>query len=387
MSRVRVLLVIDSIDDHAGGAERFVIGLAKALPPERYEVLVATTRHSGGALMDELAAAGIRHVDADRRARFDVLALGRLARAMRRERIDVVHANKYGSNVWSTIFGRLTRVPVVIAQEHTWAYTGQRVRPLVDGRVIGPLCDAFIAVSTADRDRMIELEHVRPDKVVVIPTAYIPRDGGASGDLRAELGLAPGTPLVGTVAILRPQKALHVLLDAFAIVARERPEPHLVLAGGGDSEEDLRAHAAGLPCADRIHFLGLRQDAGAVWAALDVGAISSDFEGLPIAALEAMHNGTPLVATAVGGVPDLVADGVTGLLVPRRDPAALAAGIADLLEDADKRARFAAAGAERVAEYGLDALIERTTALYERLLARPGSRAAAGRARTGSPPA
>lgn len=381
MTRVRVLFVLDSIDDTAGGAERFVIGLAQALSPERYEALVATTRQAEGALLGELQAAGVRHVDACRRGRFDVRGLWRLLRFLFTERIDVLHANKFGSNVWGVLFGRLARVPVVIAEEHTWSYTGQRLRPLIDGRVIGPLSDAFVAVSTADRDRMISLEHVRPEKVEVIPTAYIPRAGGGGADVRAELGLEPGVPLVGTVAILRPQKALEVLLDAFAIVAAQRPDPHLVLAGAGESEAALRAQARDLGLEERIHFLGLRQDVNAVWRSIDVGAISSDFEGTPIAALEAMVNGTPLVATAVGGVPDLVQDGVSGLLVPPRDPQALAAGLLRLLDDPDERAAFAAAGERRVGDFSLDTLVERTEALYERLLARPGRRAERGRRR------
>lgn len=379
MRRTRVLLVVDSIDDRAGGAERFVVGLARVLSPERYEVLVATTRHSAGGLIAELEAAGVRHVDVGRRNRYDVRELWRLLRFVQKERIDVVHANKFGSNVWGVIIGQIARVPVIVAQEHTWAYDGQRMRPLIDGRLIGPLCDAFVAVSTADRDRMISLEHVRPEKIDVIPTAYIPREGPGGADLRVELGLDPGVPLVGTIAILRPQKALDVLLDAFALVARERPDAHLVIAGTGDSEAELHTHAAGLDLGERIHFLGLRQDVNGVWRSLDVGAISSDFEGTPIAALEAMVNGTPLVATAVGGVPDLIEDGVSGLLVPRRDPQALAAGIVRLLDAPQERAAMAAAARLRLDDHSIDRLGARIEALYERLLARPGRRAARAR--------
>ena len=379
MSRTRILLLVDSINDTAGGAERFVVGLAQALSADRYEVLVATTRVAGGALMDELEAAGVRHIDVTRRTRFDVSALWRLFRTMRTEQIDIVHANKYGSNVWAVVFGRLARVPVVIAQEHTWAYSGERVRPFLDGRLIGPLSDAFVAVSTADRDRMISLEGVKASKIEVIPTAYIPREGADGDDVRVELGLDPGTPLIGTVAVLRQQKALQILIDAFAIVAHGRPDPHLVLAGTGVSEEELRAYAAASGVGDRIHFLGLRQDVNAVWRSIDVGAISSDFEGTPIAALEAMFNGTPLVTTSVGGLPDLIDDGVSGLLVPRRDPQALAAGLLRLLDAPQERAAFAQAAALRLDDYRLDRLVGRVEALYERLLARPGGRASRAR--------
>ena len=383
MRPIRVLMVIDSISDTAGGAERFVVGLAKAMAGEGYEVLVATTRQASGELMGQLDAAGVAHVDVVRRSRFDVPNLWRLFRSLRRERIDVLHANKYGSNVWAVIFGRLARVPVVIAQEHTWAYSGERVRPFLDGRLIGPLSDAFVAVSTADRDRMISLEGVRPEKIEMIPTAYIPREGADGADLRIELGLDPATPLVGTVAVLRPQKALGVLLEAFAILARERDAPHLVIAGTGVSEAELHAQAASLGLSGRIHFVGLRQDVNAVWQSLDVGAISSDFEGTPIAALEAIFNSTPLVTTSVGGLPDLIDDGVSGLLVPPQDPAALAAGIQRLLDDPSEREAMAAAARERLGDYSLDRLVARMGDLYRRLLERPGRRAARARREAG----
>ena len=376
MRRTRVLMIVDGIDDYAGGAERFVVGLAVQLSKERYEVFVATTRVAGGVLLDVMRDADVKHVDFSRRQRFDVRALARLLRFIRDERIDVIHANKFGSNIWGTLLGRLARVPVVIAQEHTWSYSGERVRPLLDGRFIGPFSDAFVAVSTADRDRMISLEHVRPKKIVVIPTAYIPReDASGGGDVRAEIGVGAQTPIVGTVAILRPQKALGVLISAFAIVAQAHEDAHLVIAGAGESDAELRALAARLPVRDRIHFIGLRQDVNAVWGSFDVGVISSDFEGTPIAALEAMKNGTTLVATRVGGVPDLIEDGVSGLLVPPQDPPALAAGIERLLDDPAECAAFAAAAERRLDDYSIDRLGATMEALYERLLARPGRRA------------
>ena len=116
----------------------------------------------------------------------------------------------------------VAQVPVLVAQEQTWSYEGQPLRKVLDG-VIGRVASSFVAVSSADRDRMISRERVPAEKIVVIPNAFVPREEGPPGDLRAELGIAPDAPLVGTACQLRPQKALHVLVDAFARVAETRP--------------------------------------------------------------------------------------------------------------------------------------------------------------------
>jgi len=367
--RTRVLYLVDAVTDDAAGAERYVMALAQSMPRERYEVYLCTTRFASGRFLDDLRDSGVRHIDLARSGRFDVAPLGRLLRLLRRERIDVIHAHKFGSNIWASVLGRLARVPAIVSHEHSWSYEGQPERRLTDRFVIGKLSDAFVAVSEADRARMISLEHVAPAKTAVIPTAYLPREDVPAGDVRAELGIEPGVPIVGALGILRPQKALDVLIDAFVILRRSRPETRLVLAGSGESEVELRAYVTELGLDDVVHFLGHRNDADSVWQAFDVAAMSSDFEGMPVAAFEAMANGVPLVATRVGGLPEVIEDGVSGLLVPRRDPQALADAIGRLLDDPDLRARIAAAGRERVLDYGIDRLRDRTIDLYDRLLA------------------
>jgi len=371
-ARTRVLMLVDSLYDGTGGAERFAVGLAAALPPERYEVAVCATRTSEGSLPAGLEAAGVGQFALGRRGRFDVLPFGRLARHLRRARIDVLHCHKFGSNVWGTLIGRAAGVPVVIAHEHTWSYEGQPLRRFLDGRVVGRLAHRFVAVSEADRRRMVQVEHVPEERTLTIPTGYVPRTEAAGGDLRAELGVDDGTPLVGTVAQLRPQKALDVLIDAFARLPEELGSARLVIAGEGPSRADLEQAAARLGVAERVHLLGTRTDVGAILAALDVAAMSSDFEGLPLFAFECMTSGTPLVATNVGGLPEVIDDGETGLLVPARDPAALASALERLLRDPALRERLAAAARERARDYELPAIAARFGRLYDELLAERG---------------
>lgn len=367
---IRVLMLVDGIGPNAGGAERMAIGLSGALADRGHEVTVCVTRDAGeGSARVPLERKGVRVIALDRRpGRLNLRAFRPLVRFLREQRPQVLHAHKFGSNVWGVLFGRLFRVPVVIAHEQTWSYQGNPGRLVVDS-AIGRLADRFVAVSSADAESMVSRERVPRDKVVVIPNAYIPRPEPDGPDLREELGIDPSVPLVGTAAVLRPQKNLEVLLDAFVIVARELPHARLLIAGKGERGEALRAYAAGLECADRIRFLGLREDVGNVIRGLDVVAMSSDFEGTPLFAAECLANGAALVATRVGGLPDLIEDGVNGRLVPPRDPDALAGAILELLRDTERRNRIERAARDSAEDLSIERVAARFADLYRTALA------------------
>jgi len=191
-------------------------------------------------------------------------------------------------------------------------------------------------------------------------------------DLRSELGLTSETPLVGTAVVFRPQKALEVLLEAHARLLRSMPDVHLAIAGDGPTRAEVERRARELSLDGHVHFLGHRDDVDAILRSFDVAALSSDFEGSPLFVLECMANGTPIVATAVGGIPQMVLDGETGVLVPPRDPEALAAAIGHLLVDPERRAMLAAAAANRLSDFGIDAVARRFADLYETLAAEAG---------------
>jgi glycosyltransferase involved in cell wall biosynthesis len=361
------MMLVDRIAAESTGAERLVVGLAASLPRERFEVSVCTTRSARGPLVAELTRADVACIDLRRRFRLDVLPLARLARILRRERCDVLHAHMFGSNVWGSLIGRLCDVPVVIAHEHSWSYEGKPWRRLIDGRLIAPLATRFVAASESDRERMVTHEGVPRAKTVVMPNAYIPRSNGTPAELRIELGLPETTPLIGTIAGLRKPKALDLLLEAHALVVRDHPAAALVLVGQGPCRRALERRAAELGTAEAVHFLGIREDVGGILDSLDVGAISSDTEGTPLFAIECMAHGVPLVTTAVGGLPDLAAGGAA-LLVPRRNPVALAAAISRLLVDSAARAALARTALLRAQTLHIEQVAGRYGDLYERLL-------------------
>lgn len=157
-----------------GGAERFVTGLAVHLPRNRIEPWVCSTRHGEPQAIRALSEAGIPHINLGRNSTWQMHRLGRFAALLARQRIDVLHTHKFGSNLWGALIGSACRVPVILAHEHNWSYEGARLRVWLDGQVIGRLATRFIAVSEANRERMIRVERVAADKVLVMPTAYIP---------------------------------------------------------------------------------------------------------------------------------------------------------------------------------------------------------------------
>jgi glycosyltransferase involved in cell wall biosynthesis len=290
-------------------------------------------------------------------------------------RTDVLHAHMFLPNVQAALLGPATGVPVTISHEHAWSHTGGRYQGLIDRRFVSRRVDAAIACSSAVRDRMVDGDGIPADRVVVLPNGIEGRSPTPGRDVRAEIGIAPGAPVVGSVGALRDIKRFDVLIDAVDRVRRSRPDVRLVIAGDGDERGALEEQIARLGLGETVVLLGARGDVPDVIAAFDVAVTSSDAEASPLSVMEYMDAGRAVVATAVGGIPEIVEDGAHGRLVPRRDPDAMGEAILALLDDPAERRRLGdAARARREAEFGLDVMVRRLEALYERLHARAGGR-------------
>jgi glycosyltransferase involved in cell wall biosynthesis len=340
-----VLLVVDNLTDDSGGAERFVVDLALELQILCDRVVVAATREISGALPVLLRDAGIGVFSVGRRKKSDIWRLVRLRKFIRSEQFDVVHSHKFGSNFWASIISFSARVPVHISHEHTWSFSGNRIRQLLDRYVVARLSDMIVAVSRADRERMIAVERIPSRKITVVSTG-VPRSAFASKlaeatDLRSELGLLAESQIVFTAAMFRPQKRLDRLISAMAKVRTELPDAHLVLAGDGPERASLVELSRELDLQDSVHFIGIRSDVDQLLRQSTLAALSSDFEGLPLFALQAMACGTPLVATNVGGLTELIDNGVSGLLVPTQSDAALAGCLTAALAEPELRTKLA----------------------------------------------
>jgi glycosyltransferase involved in cell wall biosynthesis len=372
--KLRVLTLVDK-PTVTGGAERLAAVVAMKLDPARFESVLCASRQTDEPLLDrELEEAGIGVLALGRRSTLDLLAWRPLV-SLLRDGVDVVHTHMFGSNVWGTVLGRLSGVPVVVAHEHTWSFQGRPLRRFLDRELVARWADVFVAVSGEDRRKMIEVEGVDPAKIRLIPNGIPSPANGAGADVRTELGIEPGAPVLGVVCELRAQKALEVLFEAAALLLVEFPTLKVLVAGDGPERARLEEGARRLGVADTVLFLGIRRDVPAVLTAVDVAVLSSDYEGSPLSVMEYMAAAKPVVSTRVGGVPELVQEDVHGLLVDPRDPEALAEAVARLLRDPALAKRLGAEGRKRQQrEFSLEAMVGRIEDLYEELWLASGRR-------------
>jgi glycosyltransferase involved in cell wall biosynthesis len=362
-----------------GGGERLAVENAVLLDNDRFERSLCITRwddrlermEPARSLLARLAEEDVRVIKLRRSSKTDVAAWRPFFRLLRDENVDVLHAHMFGSNIWGAVLGRLAHVPAIIAHEHIWAYNSRGLRPFLDREVIARFSNAFVTVSEESRRLMIEHERIHDGDIVVIPNGIASLPAGDGAGLRAELGIARDAPVVGSVGNLRAQKAYEVLIEAAVQLRRTSgPDLRVLIAGEGPERPALEELIDNRGMAGTVLLLGMRSDVPDILAALDVAVCCSDYEGSPLAVMEYMDAGLPVVATRVSGLPDVVVDEETGFLVPPRDPEALAGAIAQLLGDADARKTFGARGRElRRKLWNLDTWIRRIEELYERLLA------------------
>lgn len=382
--RIRVMRVIARLN--VGGPALHAALLTERLDPGRYESVLVTGSEAP-AEGNYLALTGRRlerlvvvpALGREIHGARDAIALAQLVRLMRRERPVIVHTHTAKAGMLGRLAARLARVPIVVHTYHGHVFRGYfspaKTRLfLALERWLGRHTDRLLTVSPAVRRELLALGVGTPDRLAVLPLGLdlapflAPRPAGAPG-LRAGLGLPAATPLVAVVARLVPVKAHETFLEAAALVAAKRPEARFLVVGDGERRAELEALARRLGLARSVAFLGWRADLPAIYRDVDVVALTSRNEGSPVSLIEAMAAARPVVATAVGGVPDLVEDGVSGYLVEPGQPAAVADRVLALLDDPERREAFGRAGRKRV-DPAFDAarLLRDVDALYRRLI-------------------
>jgi glycosyltransferase involved in cell wall biosynthesis len=371
--------------------------ISERLDPTRFESIVCATRFSAherdkdtveGAAV-ALRRAGVRFLGLNRRTRAHAWAWWPLVRLLHNERVDVIHAHKFGSNIWGVVFGRLCGVPVVVTHEHGWSFEG-RAKMIMDRQLIARGSNALVAVSREDRRRMIELEKISPETAIFVPNGIPALPPPSGRDVRAELGIGAADPVVTTVGFLRRPKAMDVLIEGAARIAPRFPGLRVLIVGEGADRPVYEALIDRLGVQRTVKLLGLRSDVPDLLAASDVAVLSTNSEGSPLSVMEYMDAGLPVVATRVGGIPDLIDHGVQGLLVDPQDPVGLGDAIARVLSDPEEARHMGERGRERRRrEFDIDVMVENLQNLYLELFAktRRGRREAPIRpARAAAPP-
>jgi glycosyltransferase involved in cell wall biosynthesis len=364
--KIRVLEILASL--RRAGAERMAVSLACRLDPRRFETGVVSLFDAfPGGLEPVLAEAGVDTWHLGKHSGFDPRMVARLYRVMRAFRPAVVHTHSYVLR-YSLPAGLAARTGAMVHTVHNLAAKEVDLAGRLIHRAAFKRRVAAVAVGEQVRRSFRELYGAEP--AATIPNGIdleAFRRPGARQRWRQENGFAEGDFLIASVARLEPQKNPLGLIESFAQAFGDAPHPHLLLAGDGSLREIARECAVRRGVAGRVHFLGVRAEVAEMLAACDLFAMSSHWEGSPLAVMEAMAAGLPVVATAVGGVPELVADGETGLLVPPGEVRTFAAALASLAGDPDRRHELGAAAVRRAAAFSVDAMVASYAGLFERL--------------------
>lgn len=353
------------------GGPEFDCVLLTGEPDAREGSMEDEARHAGAVVID------VPHLRRSLSPVGDLLALLWLFRYFRRERPAIVATHLAKAGTVGRLAAALAGVPVRIHTFHGHVldgYFGKVSTSLFLGieRLLGRLTTQFVAISpeiASDLDRL----GIGRGKTVIVRLGL--ELGGLAdhprGALRRDLGIAADAPLVGIVGRLVPIKAHGLFLDAAELVAHSHPDVQFAVVGDGELWDELHREVESRGLAGRVHFTGWRSDLGAVYSDLDVVVCCSKNEGTPVSLIEACAAGRAVIGTRVGGIPDIIATGVNGLLVPSGDSAALAGAIGELVSDSDRRRHMGLAGQGTVVErYGADRMVRELKELYESLLDR-----------------
>ncbi|MBX4189637.1 glycosyltransferase family 4 protein [Candidatus Parcubacteria bacterium] len=357
-----------------GGAQRYVFELAKAAKEARHDVAVLCGGE--GPLVEKLEAEGIRVIplpilERNVVLRRDYKNFFSIYHILRKERPDVFHLNSSKMGGLGSVAGRLTRVPKIIFTGHSFEFNAPRPEyQKIIFRFLTWLIIMFshktICVSASGRNALSRWP-------LVSKKLFLIRNGLESFTLlqreeaRQKLvpGIKPSTLLVGTLAELHKVKGLDVLLTAFASAFKDS-DTKCVIVGEGEERESLTNLSKALGIDSQVHFAGFVENAKALLSGLDIFVLSSRSEGMPYALLEAGLAGMPVVATHVGGIPEIVTDSETGLLVPTENPYFLSKALTELSKDQGKRERFGK-NLKRFVEFHFSQseMLEQTLTLYD----------------------
>jgi glycosyltransferase involved in cell wall biosynthesis len=364
---ITVLFIIKP--ERSAGAEMVLVEAAARLNPERYEVLCG------------LLTPDVDQVIPPRLARVDFRMPGlngwvwlrfffHLCWVIYRRRVDLVHVNSYVPGNYTRLAAALMQVPLIVDHWHGFTRFNRKRRLIC--RFLGRFTDLSLTVSKGVKDYLLEEIGLDPAKVRVVPNGVdLARIEAArpGPEVRRELGLPDDLPVIGLVGRLDHWGKGHKELFTAMAQLQERWPCRALIVGGGRREEEIKDLAASLGLADLVHFLGSRPDVPDLLQAMDIFVLPSYSEGVSLALLEAMAAGLPVIATAVGGTPEAVTEGVTGLLIPPRDATALAGALERLLSDSALAKKLGEKARKAVAEkFSLERLGREINGIYGELL-------------------
>ncbi|MEW5901074.1 MAG: glycosyltransferase [Acidobacteriota bacterium] len=368
MGKLKIMEMIDRLS--LGGGQTALLLLAEHLDRSRFEVIVAGGE---GPLLEEAKRKSVCLLPVSLRKSASLRSVREVASALRSNRIDILHTHGGIAGLYGRLGAALARTPVVVHTLHGIHYLHYR-NPVLRRlsifleRGCSRLTDGLVLVCQSDLERAKKHRLAAGTKMTVIRNGIEVQSNFKSEEVaakRRELGWEPGRPVVGTVARLHRQKGILYLLRAAKQVLIEFPEALFAVVGEGPLGRKLREEARALKLGEKFLFLGERKDAATILAGLDIFVLPSLWEGLPFVLVEAASLGKPIIAAAVDGVPEIVTDAATGILVPPKTPSALADAILGLLGDRERASCLGERARALIPpRFPLRRMIEQTEALY-----------------------
>jgi len=376
---ILILFVIDGLE--FGGGERTFLQLIRGLPCERYGIQVATSPE--GDFFKILTEMGIAVVPLDLKNRLNFNNIKRLSEIIREREINIVHSQGGRADFYARIATRRLKPKVKVVNTVAMPVKGYDVGSLRKGvyrffdwfseRYV----DRFIVVSEVLRETLLSSYRIQPDKVIKIYNGieldeYRPNGKKVishKSEVRREFGLSKDVPVIGAIGRMVWQKGFEYLIECIPEIVRTYPDAKILIVGDGPLRERLGALSEELGVRDNVIFTGFRSDIKEIFSAVDLFVVPSLLEGFPMVTLEAMAMSKPIVATRINGITEQITDGVDGILVPPKDPTALAKAVIQVLNDREFAKTMGLAAREKVEQdFSVEKMVAETEKVYLSLL-------------------
>ncbi|MFH1904709.1 MAG: glycosyltransferase [bacterium] len=345
MRKIKVIHLVEDLK--IGGLERVVATIAEGLDKEKYDVEVWCVARDG-EIADELKGKGIKVKILGILTYHNPFNILRLVSAMRKANPDIIHTHGYFANTAGRLAGLLARIPIILAHLHSTYYYYKKRHFLIE-KFLSLFTSKIICCSEAVKQFAVNYEKVNSNKLIIIYNGIDLQNFCQFGNLREtrkRLGLSDKEKVIGSVGRLKEVKGYKFLLEAATRVVKEIFGVKFLIIGDGSLREELEKLTKNLGLKQKVIFTGKQKDISELLGIMDIFVFPSLLEGLGIAAIEAMAFGLPIVATNVGGIPEIVNDRKSGFLVPPKDSHALAIKIIELLKDGGKAQKMGRIGKE-----------------------------------------
>lgn len=366
--RKKVLHLITSLE--LGGAQSgLLLGLPRFENDEYAHILCSITDRMNMA--EDFEKVGVKTMSLQLQNKTDFMVVWRLRKLLKEVKPDVLHTYLLHGNLLGRVVGSLTGVPVIISSERTIGQARRWGRILT--RLTNPLAQAVEVNSSAGKLSVIKDLGVPESKVRIIRSGFDLNSitsQNVETNIRNELGLNEDTRVILMAGRLRPVKGIDYGIRAFTKLVEDVPNAHLIIAGDGEERENLEGLARSLSVHEKTTFLGVRSDLPGLLRESDAFLLPSLNEGFPRVAVEALAIGCPVVATNVGGTPEIVIDGHTGILVESKNSGQMADALKRVIEDSELSSKLVTQGRENTVKYGIDSYVQSLDTLYTELTAR-----------------